>query len=179
MKKILISIQPKWVEKILNGEKSVEIRKTFPKCELPIDVYIYCTKGQPNEYLTRVPHYPKKLIPEYFKQDLPEFIYSDDNYVGPWGNNILNGKVVAKFTLNKIDRFSVPYPAYFYEVKDKYAELMKKSNLDLHQLHLYLRDRNGYAWHINNLEIFDKPMNLSDFGLIKAPQSWQYIEGVE
>ena len=44
MKSILISIKPKWVAKILNGEKTIEIRKTMPKCDLPIDVYIYCTK---------------------------------------------------------------------------------------------------------------------------------------
>lgn len=29
-KSILISIKPKWVEKILNGEKTIEIRKTRP-----------------------------------------------------------------------------------------------------------------------------------------------------
>lgn len=29
--------------KILNREKLIEIRKTMPKCELPIDVYLYCT----------------------------------------------------------------------------------------------------------------------------------------
>ena len=46
MKEILISIKPKWVEKILNGEKTIEIRKTMPKCELPCKVYIYCTKGK-------------------------------------------------------------------------------------------------------------------------------------
>lgn len=28
---ILISIKPKWVEKILRGEKTLEIRKTYPK----------------------------------------------------------------------------------------------------------------------------------------------------
>ena len=41
----MISIKPKWVAKILNGEKTIEIRKTMPKCDLPIDVYIYCTWG--------------------------------------------------------------------------------------------------------------------------------------
>lgn len=40
---ILMSIQPQWLEKILNREKLIEIRKTMPKCELPIDVYLYCT----------------------------------------------------------------------------------------------------------------------------------------
>ena len=44
MKSILISIKPKYVADILNGKKTLEIRKSMPKCELPIDVYIYCTK---------------------------------------------------------------------------------------------------------------------------------------
>ena len=41
MKEILISIKPQWVEKILSGEKTIEIRKTMPKCKLPCKVYIY------------------------------------------------------------------------------------------------------------------------------------------
>ncbi len=45
MKSVLISIQPKWVEKIANGEKTIEVRKTAPKCGLPFKAYIYCTKS--------------------------------------------------------------------------------------------------------------------------------------
>lgn len=44
MKAILMSIRPKWVEKIANGEKTVEVRKTVPKCDQPFKVYMYCTK---------------------------------------------------------------------------------------------------------------------------------------
>ena len=29
-KSVLISIQPKWVEKIASGEKTIEVRKTKP-----------------------------------------------------------------------------------------------------------------------------------------------------
>ena len=45
MKSVLISIQPKWVEKIANGEKTIEVRKSIPKLERPFKVYIYCTIG--------------------------------------------------------------------------------------------------------------------------------------
>lgn len=45
MKSIMLSIKPKIVKKILNGEKTIEIRKTRPKCELPVKVYIYCSGG--------------------------------------------------------------------------------------------------------------------------------------
>ena len=42
---VLISIRPEWVKMILNGEKTLEIRKTCPKLETPFKVYIYCTAG--------------------------------------------------------------------------------------------------------------------------------------
>ena len=45
MKAVLISIRPEWVEKILNGEKTIEVRKTVPKLETPFKCYIYCTYG--------------------------------------------------------------------------------------------------------------------------------------
>ena len=44
-KAILISIRPKWVEKIANGEKTIEVRKTRPKLDTPFKCYIYRTKG--------------------------------------------------------------------------------------------------------------------------------------
>lgn len=44
-KAVLISIRPEWVEKILSGEKTLELRKTEPKLETPFKVYIYCTAG--------------------------------------------------------------------------------------------------------------------------------------
>lgn len=45
MKQVLISIRPEWVAKILNGEKNAEVRLNVPKCDLPCEVFIYCTKG--------------------------------------------------------------------------------------------------------------------------------------
>ena len=45
MKAILMSIRPEWVAKILNGEKTIEIRKKFPKDYVGW-VYIYCTKNR-------------------------------------------------------------------------------------------------------------------------------------
>lgn len=44
-KAVLISIRPKWVEKILDGEKTLEVRKNRPNMETPFKVYIYCTAG--------------------------------------------------------------------------------------------------------------------------------------
>ena len=151
MKSILISIRPEFVAKILNGEKTIEIRKTAPKCDLPIDVYIYCTKG---DYIGRI----------------------SNKYVG---------KVVAKFTLCEIENIG----KYAYSFKDRrFYELLGRACLTPEDLAEYAKitryefEKNGmglYAWHISDLQIFDKPKDLSEFGLAKAPQSWQYVEAKE
>lgn len=38
---VLISIKPKWVNLILSGKKTIEIRKTIPKLAPPFTCYIY------------------------------------------------------------------------------------------------------------------------------------------
>ena len=43
MKSVLIRIQPNWVEKVVSGQKTIEVRKSRPKIETPFKCYIYCT----------------------------------------------------------------------------------------------------------------------------------------
>ncbi len=46
-KAVLISIRPKWCEKIINGKKTIEVRKTRPKMDTPFKCYIYkCGSGK-------------------------------------------------------------------------------------------------------------------------------------
>ena len=45
MKAVLMSIRPKWVEMIASGEKTVEVRRTKPKIDVPFKCYIYMTKS--------------------------------------------------------------------------------------------------------------------------------------
>ena len=147
---IVIAIRPKWVAKILKGEKTLEVRKTAPKCDLPIDVYIYCTKG---------------------------------DYIGHLSNKYV-GKIVAKFTLERVDNIG----KYAYAIKDDFFyETLKKACLTTKDLTEYANitraefERKGaklYAWHISNLEILDKPKTLADYGLKRAPQSWCYAKEV-
>lgn len=44
-KAVLISIHPEWCQKIANGKKTIEVRKTRPKLKPPFRCYIYCTGG--------------------------------------------------------------------------------------------------------------------------------------
>lgn len=44
-KAAMLSIRPKWCEKIASGEKTIEVRKTRPKLGTPFKCYIYCTQS--------------------------------------------------------------------------------------------------------------------------------------
>ena len=166
MKAILISIKPKYVAKILNGEKTLELRKTMPKCDLPIDVYIYCTKDKP--YLANA---TEIFTGKYSCISNDDVSYKEHN---------LNGKVVAKFTLNKVEKFD---SSSFADVSKKTCILnphtceTTSSCLSYKEIRDYCKGKLGYAWHIGKLVIFDKPRLLQPyFDLDKAPQSWCYIE---
>ena len=181
MKAILISIKPKYVADILNGRKTIEIRKTMPKCDLPIDVYIYCTKDSRKDLASSIIN-GKKVVAFGSKKNkgLEKFNYQ-----------VLNGKVVAKFTLNKCQDW------HFYS----WQEITKKGCVSDQELQDYERHaKTLYIWEIDDLEIFDKPKELSDFAtcnsigipqyefgngtcdykrVIKAPQSFMYVEVAE
>lgn len=73
MKSVLISIRPKWCEKIASGEKTIEVRKTRPKLQTPFRVYIYRTKGT-------VPHIIN----------------------GKWVQMEVGGTVIGEFTCDRI-----------------------------------------------------------------------------
>ena len=46
-KAVLNSLRPKWCEKIISGEKTIELRKTRPKMNPPFKCYIYkCGNGK-------------------------------------------------------------------------------------------------------------------------------------
>lgn len=217
MKQILISIKPEWVAKILNGEKTIEVRKTIPqeirkclqdyKCTKniePYEVFIYCSKG-------------KNLL---LDNDDKKYYYNPECY--NQNDIFLNGKVVAKFVLNKADVVecnNVPYSekahfgysyhldngVYFNPYVKEYKERHKPYNCDNglvferkytkrieilknqdfekmcikpQEIFKYLNYsfNDICLFYIDNLEIFDKPKQLSEFNLKKAPQSWCYCE---
>ena len=44
-KAVMLSVRPKWCEKIASGEKTIEVRKTRPNLATPFKAYIYCSQG--------------------------------------------------------------------------------------------------------------------------------------
>lgn len=193
MKSILISIKPKWVAKILNGEKTIEIRKTAPKCDLPVDVCIYCTEPHAKEVLSL---FVTEIRP-YVDGRACEFIERKrvDNPNMRW--SICNGKVVAKFTLREVEKIDfiseIKYEGdalkgnvlkYNEEIR-KHNRICKEACMMPFEVVRYLDTKClgsdnpsgmiGYVWHISDLVIFDEPKTLSKH----PPQSWCYVEEKE
>lgn len=196
-KVIIISVRPQHAANILNGDKTLELRKSVPKDFIGW-VYIYITLAAP--YLGRELNYgwQHKEQFSYRLYNIPHF--GDLKYNDGIGD--LNGKIVARFWLDNYDVITVShlvgsYPFFVVNGKDgwfnNYSTILKKAKITLDKLEKYLGgklDTKIYAWYIKKLEIFDKPKELSEFytyrnhylphsntfevAIIKAPQSWQY-----
>ena len=174
MKSVLISIQPKWVEKIVKGEKTIEVRKTAPK-ETPFKAYIYCTKAK--------------------KQN-------DIIWAGAFGDRgKWNGHIIGEFVCDKV--YLIKNQGSMFSVADEEQsvtnEIARQSCLDYYDMVSYLGNKYGYGWHISDLKIYDKPKELSEFKtgckgckerdtyhckfycygerpITRPPQSWMYVE---
>ena len=171
-KAVLISIRPKWCEKIANGEKTIEVRKTRPKLETPLKCYIYCTNGE----TVRTP--PRA----YCKNIDGSIVYKQE---------IMNGKVIGEFLCDQIYDIVPNGCEYVIPSTDKATtnEVARQSCLMFNDLRKYFGLSCGYGWHISNLKVYDEPKKLSEFtGLRKTkfgmepvtitrpPQSWGYVK---
>lgn len=103
-------------------------------------------------------------------------------------NNDLNGKIVAECDF-EVEKLQIVYGKGWETKTIKGTENIEKLTcLSRDKLYQYCKG-NGYAIHIKNLHIFDKPKKLSDYmngrfeewdyrdlyELEKAPQNMQYV----
>lgn len=136
MKAVLISIKPKYCELIANGKKMVEVRKTRPKLETPFKVYIYCTTGNKAE----------------------------QTCFGKYTCRIGNGKVIGEFVCDRIYHIKNLDTKFTIDNDEKLTNnIALASCLDFVDMKKYLGNKDGYAWHIIDLVIYDKPKELGEF----------------
>lgn len=166
---VLISIKPKWCEKICHEigkdetgkpiyEKRIEVRKSAPK-EVPFKAYIYCTKEKP--YLYRVDDDNNFELTNTLHPKTYEYV---KDY------NEQNGKVIGEFICDYI---------YEWEKKDRleligicptvrasymiFVDDLEKTCLAYDELDEYGKNKALYGWHISDLKIYDKPKELNEF----------------
>ena len=197
MKAVMISIKPKWVEKIAIGEKTIEVRKTRPKCDVPFKCYIYCTKPKKWFRFSSWGYASNECL--WLSNGKVKMCNGFEFWADGKDYQCVNGKVIGEFVCNEI-------------IKDERGEnadlFTKQAGLSLEVQKDYGKNKSLYGWHISDLKIYDRPRELSDFyreckkpckpnkgkilcittkslkmngcngkiPLTRAPQSWQYIE---
>lgn len=167
MKSVMLSIRPKWCKKIIDGEKTIEVRKTKPKLETPFKEYIYCTSGRPD---LNIPISPERLMQDYLETGSMQSLNC------PLGN----GKVIGEFTCDRIYELA--------PLNHAPDDVEKQACLTREEIVNYLKGT-GYGWHISDLLIYDQPQELSEFtglrntrfgaapyDIKRPPQSWCYVE---
>lgn len=174
-KAVLISMRPKWCQKIARNEKTVEVRKTRPKLETPFKCHIYCTMDHPYISISC--------------GELDKLNYRT-NTVGR-----CNGKVIGEFTCDRIYELA--------PLNHAPDDVEKQACLTREEIVNYLKGT-GYGWHIVDLRIYDQLRELTEFRrpcpndlycetcamysnstgicnngalpLRRPPQSWCYVE---
>ena len=146
-KAVMLSIRPKWVEKIANGEKTIEVRKTRPKLQTPFKCYIYCTMDHP--YIS------------VSCGELDKLNYRT-NTVGR-----CNGKVIGEFTCERIVPITYDGGRLWCPTNAAYSSATCLSQTEIIA---YIGDEGRcYGWYISDLRIYDTPRELSEFQRATAP----------
>lgn len=166
MKAVLMSIRPKWCIRILYHGKNVEIRRNRPNLAPPFKVFMYCSKGRGtlldiikdgDSNYGEIYHGP----PVFIKATEEGGVYLDRQ------------RIVGEFNCDRIVRTS----------EDTLAEQIKSGDLSGFSTGMTVKDFNKllrkgplFLWHISDYKEYERPKLLSEFGLTRPPQSWQYVE---
>lgn len=182
MQAILKSIRPRHILNIINGIKDLELSTTAPKDWL--DYFNKKTNKKPD---------PRPVL-MYCTKDETALVFEND-YPLELAEKLCNsrGKVIGMFTLKQI---YVQRMTTFSNAEQAF-EMAKRACLTTDEFFAYQKDKTIYAWKIDDLVVFDKPKELSEFSpscenykkcpaigcaycdrnyLTKAPQNWCYVE---
>ena len=162
MKAVMKSVSPRICEKVANGDCTILVSKTAPKCGVPFKCYIYCTSAKP--YLYKEANPPFELF-------LDSELYKGKGY----DDRLFSSKVIGEFICDKVDKIIPLQHTYYNYIGLPIANVIEYGiwNDDLAQMCLkkkeidnYGKGKMLYGWHISDLKIYDKPKELREFSPI-------------
>ena len=179
MKSIIMSFQPKVCESIVNGVKTIELRKQRPEISTPFRSYLYCVPGPISTALVIRDSYAKLVHCANHKTAIAI------------GGKIVNGKVIGEFICDDIQKYSAEFTDDFayedirrYEIDEDGEEqdmiitandeedpddcaFLQKVHMSFKDVKRYVgtsfHDKPFYGFHIADLKIYDKPRELCEF----------------
>lgn len=177
-KAVLISTQPKWCELIASGKKTIEVRKTRPKIEIPFKCYIYQTKRTwIYDIYSRIADWQGKIIGEFVCDNIfpMSITYSDPNNrlaTREFPYTCLTDKQIIDYLGNGKRGYGwhISDLVVYDEPKD-IGEFYKGGMLSYDDWLYGIYNGNGGAR--SSYESYKNAFKLS-----KAPQSWCYVEEV-
>ena len=194
MKSIMLSIRPRWCEKIASGEKTIEVRKSAPK-EVPFKAYIYVTRPKKFYKCGAVSTSDELLWLANGKVEMGDgfkFWADGDEY------QCLNGRIIGEFICNEVEEFHEwelsPQGKFADFERERLEKFLTDACLSEEEVVRYRENlpyyKPLYGWHISDLKIYGKPKKLSEFisskpknkfrahgdNLTRPPQSWIYVE---
>jgi len=110
---------------------------------------LYCTKSKP--YLLKGNH---------------KYLLADNKHIMIPKEDYCDGKIVAEcdYEIEEIEHKGTGHKWYYFTKKLNSDMLTTQSCLNRNQILVYLGNKSvGYAIHIKNLNIFDKPRGLSGY----------------
>lgn len=144
MKSVLRSIKPYWFYLICEGQKTIEVAKSYPKAtDWNRTVELYCSKDMKS--FNRI---PKEYQEKYRK------------YLGKVGARFICDRVYkweCKNRLEILESFPIWRASYMLFVDD-----LEKTCLT-YDLWDYGKGKTLYGWHISDLKIYDRPKELGEF----------------
>ena len=168
MKSVLISIQPKWVEKIAKGKKTIVVRKTAPKCKEPFKCYIYETKG--------------KVIGEFVCDEIIEWQYDKGHqYYVDYPDDCTSYFPYLKchseatgLRCSEIEKLGKGKPLYGWHISD--LKIYDKPK-ELGEFIKYMDCKNTYdCCACHNWSRLDLKCIAMNNEVKRPPQSWCYVE---
>lgn len=172
MKAILLRIRPEWCDLILQGKKTMEIRKNYPKHLYgkgkPFKVYVYCTKA-PQQLITIFKDGEETMDGE-IHHGKPVFVKF--NKLLPDSVRGKTQAVIGEFICDGIRRIGPEYCVVKEDIESAIAgsclsikQVKKYAGWDIGMNYADMKDL--YGWHISGLKIYDKPVKLKDFWAIQ------------
>ena len=191
MKSVLISIRPKWVEKIASGQKTIEVRKSAPQ-EVPFKCYIYETKGQYVKFThgahTKYGYGRGKVIGEFICEKVDKYTFSHYEAEYRVTHVEQNAMCLNQPELIHYGKGKTLYGWHISDLKiyDKPRELsdflkpcpdtFHYCTICKHCVKIIPPDEEEYAlYHGGQYDYWEEHCTNR---LTSPPQSWMYIEGL-
>lgn len=167
-KAVLISIKPKWVEKIASGEKTVEVRRTAPQLSPPFKCYIYATKATKWFHSSGIILTSDELL--WLSNGKIKMCDGFELWADGEDYQCVNGKVIGEFVCDNVEVLFDTNGNPENYMTDILPSILQKTALSYDEFGAYVgsrADKNSiYGWHISNLEIYDKPREFSEFATL-------------